>query len=50
MLTAERWVTHAIRVALEILRLGTNLVGNLGIGGIDGAKRDHKLFDFSLIE
>ena len=26
------WVTHAIRVPLEVIRLGANLVGHLGIG------------------
>jgi len=50
MLPSKFGVAHALGVLFEIVGLGAKLVEYLGIGGLDGVKRRHQLFDFALVE
>jgi len=50
VLAAKLGKAHALGISLEVAGLGANLLGHLGIGGNDGTKRNHQLFDFALVE
>ena len=45
MQAAELGIAHALCIPVEVIRLDTDLVADFGVGGIDGAKRAHQLFD-----
>jgi hypothetical protein len=48
VLPSELGIAHSFRISLEVVCLGTYLVGHFGIGGMDGTKRSRQLFDFPL--
>lgn len=35
---------------LQVICLGADLLGYVGVGGVKGAKRGHQLFDFPCVE
>ena len=50
VLAAERGIAHAVCLRLEVIRLDTDLLDDFGVGGMDGAKRAHQLFDLAFVE
>jgi len=50
VLAAKLWVAHTLGVSLKIVRLDAQLLDDFGIGCIDGAKREDKFFDLSLVQ
>ena len=50
VLAAELGIAHALGVVFEVTGFAANLLGSFVVGGIDGAKRLHQRFDFSLVQ
>ena len=50
MLCAELGVTHALYVGLEVVGFSTNLFGQRGVGGSQGAERENQFFYFAFVE
>jgi hypothetical protein len=50
VLAAKLGIAHTLRISFEVVCLGANLLGHLGIGGVDGPQHAHQFFDFSLVQ
>ena len=50
MLATKLGIAHTLRISFEVVCLGANLLGHLGIGGVDGPQHAHQFFDFPFIQ
>src|ERR1039458_6350836 len=50
VLLAELGVTHTFGVLGEVLGLGEDLLGQIGIGDLDGAERAYQFLNLALVE
>src|SRR5437879_13370174 len=49
MLAPKLGISHALRIPRKVVRFRAYLLGIVGIVSIHGTKREHQLFDFSLL-
>ena len=47
---AKLGIAHAFGISLEVIGFDADSLGHLWIGGDDGTKRRHQLFDFALVQ
>src|SRR6266576_1596225 len=50
MLAAKLGIAHTLCISFEVICLGANLLGHLGIGSVDGPQHAHEFFDFPFIQ
>ena len=50
MLAAKLGIAHTLCISFEVICLGANLLGHLGIGSVDGSQHVHEFFDFPFIQ
>src|SRR6516225_1976689 len=50
VLATKPGIAHPLSISFEVIGLGTNLLGHLGIAGVDGSQHAHQFFDFPFVQ